>query len=157
MFSILLVSENYIKFSTFCFSLYSYIFFFINKTEKKSERNRPIRWWGLRPAMAICIEKASLYFDMSIGCWWWWWAREHLQRNWVQGTERDTDGFFHIGGVIVRNEVAKKVEVVTLVMPRAIACVCAPWPWLYCPRWRWFLFNAIVLLLLSFLYFLFSI
>ena len=27
---------------------------------------------------------------------------------------------------------AKKVEAVALVRPRAIACVCALWPWLYC-------------------------
>ena len=73
--------------------------------------------------MAIFIEKASLYFDMSIGSWSWCWAREHLQRNRVQGTEWDTNGFFHIGGVILGNEVDRKVEVVVLVRPSAIVCL----------------------------------
>jgi hypothetical protein len=95
----------------------------MNQRGTKSESDRPIRWRGLRPAMAIFIEKASLYFDMSIGSWCWCWAREHLQRNRVQGTEWDTNGFDHVGGVILGNEVDRKVEVVVLVRPRAIVCL----------------------------------
>lgn len=39
--------------------------------------NKPIRWWCLRPARAICFEKASLYLTMST----WSWTREDLQQN----------------------------------------------------------------------------
>ncbi|KAJ1419408.1 hypothetical protein SESBI_15159 [Sesbania bispinosa] len=37
----------------------------IKRSETKT--SSPIRWWGLSPAMAIRLENASLYLEMSIG------------------------------------------------------------------------------------------
>jgi hypothetical protein len=77
--------------------------------------------------MAIHLEKASLYLDMSTGSSA---PREQLDRNRVQVTERgrgkwrwDTDGCLHIGGgVVLGTDVDMKVGVVVLVRPRAIVC-----------------------------------
>jgi hypothetical protein len=78
--------------------------------------------------MAIRLEKASLYLDMSTGSSA---LREHMHRNRVQVTERgrgkrrlNTNGRLHIGGVVLGTEVDMKVDVVVLVRPRGIVC-CA--------------------------------
>lgn len=43
--------------------------FFLYDIRRETKRSWPIRWWGLRPAMAIRLENASVYLEMSTEHW----------------------------------------------------------------------------------------
>ena len=77
--------------------------------------DRPIRWWGLRPAMAILLANAFLYFSMSIGPFW---PLEQPHRNRLpdatEGLRRWWLGIFLncVGDETLEMEVSMKCDVV---------------------------------------------
>jgi len=107
--------------------------FFLNDIRCKTKRSWPIRWWGLRPAMAIRLANASVYLEMSIEHWegedgeedtlkqqangrrWWCWWCTSLKPN-----ER-----LKLFGGILEMEAKRPVRVgEDRISPRPIATFC---------------------------------